>query len=172
MSLPNNSSRPRLAPPWLLRFLSVIALALSLTFFVIAAVFFQRGLTTDTQATIAATMIGIILLIASFLAYRIQPTKHNRMSRKLSVPIRAMIVLTSLVALFGGVDFARMSIIVINQEYLHWFYSSRSYGPSGGSMNALLADFSVTAFVLIGIGSFLFWFAIFHCRSPRVTPDQ
>lgn len=173
MTQASDTSHLRLASPWLLRLLAVIGGLLTVVSFVGTSVFVHRGLANDTQGAVATTMIGTILLIASFLAYRTaRKPRLNAASRKRNAPIRITIAFISLVALFGGIDFAWMSVIVINQDYLHWFYSSRSFGPSGGSMNSLLADFVVTAFILTGIGTFLLWFSVLGCCPARTNPDQ
>ncbi|MFH1301440.1 MAG: hypothetical protein ABIK07_10290 [Planctomycetota bacterium] len=161
--------------------LSVIAVLLALTFFGVAAVFQSRGLTDDTLAAVAATLIGGILLIAGIAGIAGIQSRHRKgdtetkktvISRIPNGVIRVIALLLGSSAVPGGIDFLCMSFIVLNQEYLRYFEFSRSYHSGHGSQAGLLAEFAIMGFGLTGIGVFLLWYAVHPLSRFKVLVQK
>ncbi|WP_299469364.1 hypothetical protein [uncultured Gimesia sp.] len=75
--------------------LSVIAILLALTFFGVAAVFQSRGLTDDTLAAVAATLIGGILLIAGIAGIQSRHRKGDTETKKTVISRTALAAVNS-----------------------------------------------------------------------------
>lgn len=160
------TSRPALVPKWIVRTLSTVAVLLAVAFFIVAIAFQRRGLTDDTLAAVAAALIGSVFLIAGVAGLQNTHSKANDATCKKSFVsrfpdgiIRLVSLILGSVAVIGGIDFLRMSFVVLNQEYLHYFEFSRSYHSGSGSQGGLLAEFAIMGFALTGIGLFLLWYA-------------
>jgi hypothetical protein len=149
-----------------LRAVAAMAFLLALASFVCAFSFHCRGLTDDPLWAIVAGLIGSISLIASAVSFQntmarpIMIDRKNILGLRLSNGVvRGISLLLGSVASIVGADFIRMSFIVLNEEYLDWFYLSTSFNGSGSQL-ALLVEFVLTGIVIGCIGLFLMWYAV------------
>lgn len=157
--------------PSVLRCLALTSVALAIPAFAFAFSAFSRKGAHYLSGTISAALIGSILLIAAFCAFKGAGRKSGaHASAVVNRPLRAAALLISLPALFGGFHFLWMSALLLNQEYLQWFPTPwrRSFGDH--SIRSMLLDFLEMGAALTSIGFFLLWFALF--KIWHLSPDS
>ena len=110
--------------PFVLRCLALISVALAIPAFAFSAD--SRGVAHYLPGTIAAALIESIHLAAAFWASKAASRKFGTHDlAAVNRPLRATALLISLPALFGGIQFLWMFAILLNQEYLQWFPTTR-----------------------------------------------
>lgn len=134
--------------------------------FITVFAFLRRALPDDGLAAVASALIGSILLIAAVAGfqYTIRPTKSAIKQPRAELfsngVVRCIAAVLGVAAVMGGIGFVHDSIIVLNQEYLHWFESSLSIYSASSSQETFIAESAVMGFLFLTIGLFLLWYAV------------
>ena len=161
-----DSQPARIAPVWALRCVSAVALIFGIVAFIGIERFVNSAQSTDLLWGALVGLIGCLLVASSLIAFwqslRKTVTSQTQAQRKSLRWLRCGVFPLAVLAVWGGASFAYETLIVVNQEYLHWFDFGVTFGGSPRDLFVVLIESVVMTVTLTSIGMFLLWFSFLY----------
>lgn len=155
------TSRTSFFPTSVRKALSTVAFLIAATLFSFTFALLRQGHPDDSLFAVGTTVLGGAFLIASVSGLRPSCQHENSPANKFAnrLPNAVMRLISfalGAIALLGCSFVLFDIVLILNNDYLHWFDSNRSI--SGG--NGLLFELLTMVVVVGSLGAFLIWYAL------------